>query len=178
MGMNRKKMFSDDLSNQEHDFDTARQLLDHADQNGIKRCPLDVEGLAKFLGIEVRFENLKGDISGILEKNDAKWIMRVNKKHHPHRQRYTIAHELGHYCLHRHQESIFEDVIFFRGLKPTETEWQANQFASEILMPDYEFSKAIEEGITDIEQLAKRFCVSSMAVRVRAKQLGYTGHGL
>jgi Zn-dependent peptidase ImmA (M78 family) len=178
MGMIRKKSFSDDQPSQEHDFDMASKLLDHADKEGISRYPLDVEALAKSLGIEVRLENMAEDISGTLEKIDDKWTIQVNRKHHPRRRRYTIAHELGHYCLHRHQESLFEDIIFFRGLEPTKTERQANIFASEILMPEYEFAQAIENGITNIEQLAERFGVSSMAIRVRAKELGYAGHGL
>jgi len=177
--MIRKKTFSNNTSIQEQDIDSAKKLLDFAEKNGFKCCPLEVEELTKSLGIEVRFEELKGDISGILQKNDDKWVMRVNKKHPHRRRRYTIAHELGHYFLHRHQESYFEDVIFFRGLEPTRTEWQANEFASEILMPESEFAKAIDDdGITSIEELSDRFKVSSMAIRVRAKQLGYAGHGL
>jgi Zn-dependent peptidase ImmA (M78 family) len=85
---------------------------------------------------------------------------------------------LGHFCLHKHLRHIFEDQVFFRGAEPCKEEWQANDFASSILMPESELRDSVRSGITDIEQLAEKFAVSTLALRIRAKNLGFSGHGL
>jgi Zn-dependent peptidase ImmA (M78 family) len=157
---------------------TPDGLLRFALANDGKLCPLDVETLAKKAGIEVVYEPLDGDMSGSLRLVGKKWKITVNKNHHPNRRRYTIAHELGHYFLHRHQENSFEDHVFFRGGGHTTQEWEANAFASEILMPVEEFKRFMREGINDVDELAKKFGVSTLALRIRAKELGFQGHGL
>ena len=71
-------------------------------------------------------------------------IIGVNSLHHPNRQRYTIAHELGHLELHR--QLITSEVHVDKGFpvlmrdpkSATGTELheiEANQFAAELLMP-------------------------------------------
>lgn len=182
MGMNRrgkfgipaKRILDADL------IGTPESLLDFAAKSGISMCPLDVRSVAEKLGIHVMDDSsLREEISGVLEKDErGKWTMRVNASHHPNRKRYTIAHELGHFCLHKHQEIFFEDQLFFRGLERTTTEWQANAFASAILMPENQFQTFLHQGICDIDELAKKFEVSSLALRIRAKELGFSGHGL
>ena len=164
-------------------IDTPDKLLEYAHKNNIETSPLDVYGLAKVLGITVRdniFEEDKKGLSGVLYKESKtdNWIILVNQHHHPNRRRYTIAHELGHWCLHQHQKSLFEDEIFFRGGQPEKPEWQANDFASEILMPENDFLEKIGNGITRVEDLAIEFQVSTIALRIRAKKLGMRGHGL
>ena len=57
-------------------------------------------------------------------------------------------------------------------------EFQANNFASELLMPKETFLQQIKKGKNKIEELARFFGVSSLAIRVRAKQLNLVGHGL
>lgn len=157
-------------------IDTPAKLLNFARSNNIRILPLDTKALAEKLGIQVIYAtDLKDEVSGILEKDENdRWIIRVNNKHHPNRQRYTIAHELGHYCLHKHQEKFFEDQTFFRGRGRTRTETQANRFASELLMPEDVFQRFLNEGVTDVETLAQRFGVSTLALRIRAKDLGYS----
>jgi len=161
-------------------IDTPERLITFAQQKGLRIVPLDVEGVVSALGIEIRKENLKDDLSGVLRKSpeSSKWEMLVNAKHHPNRQRYTIAHELGHYCLHRHFQIEFEDRIFFRGGEGNKEEMQANSFASEILIPEGDFRKMIREGKNKIDELAQEFGVSTLALRIRAKSLGMSGHGL
>ncbi len=164
-------------------IDTSDKLLEFAIGKRIKTSPLDVYGLSNALDIIIKdkkFEEDKKDFSGILYKNSntKKWIILVNRDHHPNRKRYTIAHELGHWCLHKHQKSLFEDKIFFRGGNSEKSEWQANDFASEILMPENDFRAKIESGINEVEDLAREFQVSTIALRIRVKKLGMTGHGL
>jgi len=157
---------------------TPDGLLRFASANGIDLCPLDVKTLAEKTGIEVAYEPLNDNISGSLRLVNGKWKITVNKYHHPRRRRYTIAHELGHYFLHRHQEKFFEDHVFFRGAGRSTQEWEANAFASEILMPEEEFKRLVHDGIDDIDKLARNFGVSTLALRIRAKELGFQGHDL
>ncbi len=159
--------------------DTPEKLLSFAERNGVETAPLDIEDLADNFDITINLESLENDLSGILYKDDAgKWIIVVNQLHHRNRRRYTIAHELGHYILHKHLKDRFEDEIFFRGGKPSNEEYQANEFASCILMPEQQFRQFIKGGVNTIEALASEFQVSTIALRRRAKNLGMSGHGL
>ena len=161
-------------------IDTPEKLLKFAESQGLDTVPLNVAAVAEKLGIHIEHVPLKDDMSGILYKHEENksWVMQINENHHPNRQRYTIAHELGHFCLHRHLKQRFEDKIFFRGGEANKPEWQANGFASTILMPEDKFREMIRSGVSNVEMLAKEFKVSTLALRIRAKDIGISGHGL
>jgi Zn-dependent peptidase ImmA (M78 family) len=183
MAIIRKRFFSTGEPAGPDDFsliDTPEKLLRYAQHRGLDPVPLDVKSVAEFFGINVQEVDLEDELSGILgkdEENDT-WFMQVNINHHPNRQRYTIAHELGHFCLHRHLKQRFEDQIFFRGGEITREEGQANEFASTILIPEQELRGQIDSGVKKVEELARVFGVSTLALRIRAKNLGLSGHGL
>jgi Zn-dependent peptidase ImmA (M78 family) len=86
----------------------------------------------------------------------------------PVRKRFTVAHELAHYILHRNQldGGLFEDVMYRGGLSSRE-ETQANQMAANILMPFRLINKLIDDGESTLEGLAKRLQVSSIALKIR-----------
>ena len=161
-------------------IDTPEKLLKFAKSRGLDTVPLNVAAVAEKVGIRIEYVSLKNGLSGILYKDeeDDSWVVQVNEDHHPNRQRYTIAHELGHFCLHRHLRRRFEDKIFFRGGEANKPEWQANDFASAILMPEDKFREMVRSGVSKVEVLAKEFKVSTLALRIRAKNLGISGHGL
>lgn len=161
-------------------IDTPEKLLKFAELKELDTFPLDLLGVADKFGIRIERIALEDDLSGILykEKESNSWVMQINEDHHPNRQRYTIAHELGHFCLHRHLKQRFEDKIFFRGGEANKPEWQANDFASAILMPEDKFREMVRSGVSKVELLAKEFKVSTLALRIRAKNLGISGHGL
>ena len=161
-------------------IDCSEELLSFAKTNDICLEPLDVSTLTQKLGIIMRMEAMKGDESGSLKKDKktGKWIITVNSLHHPNRQRFTIAHELGHYIKHNNVADLFEDNVFFRNGDQNNYETEANKFAAEILMPEESFRRYISEVSKQVIDIAEKFGVSSMAVRVRAKQLGYEGHNL
>ncbi len=161
-------------------IDTPEKLLKFAELKELDTFPLDLLGVADKFDIRIERIALEDDLSGILykEKESNSWVMQINEDHHPNRQRYTIAHELGHFCLHRHLKQRFEDKIFFRGVEANKPEWRANDFASAILMPEDEFREMVRSGVSRVEELAKEFKVSTLALRIRAKNLGISGHGL
>jgi Zn-dependent peptidase ImmA (M78 family) len=156
------------------------ELILFAKNKNICLEPLDVSKLTQALGIIMRMEPLQGDESGSLKKNKktGEWVMTINSLHHPHRQRFTIAHEIGHYLKHSFKNDFFEDQVFFRNGDTNKMETEANKFAAELLMPEPEFRKYISEHSASVSDIAEHFHVSSMAVRVRAKQLGFQGHNL
>lgn len=147
----------------------------------IKSYPVDLHKILKELNITYKESALPNDTSGILERINSEkdeYIIIVNKNHPPARKNFTIAHELGHYCLHRNQKNKFEDHTFFRNKNSSTEESQANIFAAELLMPEEEFLNVINRGVDTITELSEEFSVSTLAVRVRAQQLGLIGHGL
>jgi Zn-dependent peptidase ImmA (M78 family) len=90
------------------------------------------------------------------------------------RDRFTIAHELGHYILHYlpnvdpRAESGFQ--IDRYGDSAVETE--ANLFAFAFLMPAGAFADSYRQFESDLSAVASQFGVSEVAARVRAKMLG------
>lgn len=98
--------------------------------------------------------------SGYLVKDEKK--IYVNISEHPVRQRFTIAHEIGHYYLnHENTGFLMRDERLNIGSKKEDQE--ANAFAMELLMPEKKFIKlfCIHQSY---EKLAHIFGVSySMA---------------
>lgn len=84
------------------------------------------------------------------------------------RDRFTIAHELGHYVLHSKCGSTPLNV---NREGSNRAEWEANWFAAALLMPESDFRQKVEEMKSDSE-LAYHFGVSKQAVRVRKSALG------
>ncbi|MGV1005135.1 MAG: ImmA/IrrE family metallo-endopeptidase [Candidatus Nanopelagicales bacterium] len=87
------------------------------------------------------------------------------------RDRFTIAHELGHYFLHYLYPKRAAAASFGRGERNI-VETQANVFASSLLMPAEQFRAAWRKHGGNARALAKIFDVSPAAVEVRAEVLG------
>jgi Zn-dependent peptidase ImmA (M78 family) len=145
-----------------------------ASQAGLSGPPFDVHQLAALLGIEVIFEQMHDDMSGYLERRGERWVMGVNSFHHRVRQRFTMAHELAHFALHRQDSSRFDDVTFSRrNNDPSRMEREADQFAAELLMPEAQVLHELDKGLRGLNDLAHQFDVSSLAMRYRLESLGY-----
>jgi len=153
-------------------------LISQAKKAGISTTPLDVERLVFSLGIRLNSVPLDDEISGHLALTEQGWAITVNSLHHPKRQRFTVAHELGHYMLHRRKCQEFTDKKLFRGVDQNPMETEANTYAADLLMPADHFKDFITITSNKIDAIASYFGVSALAVRVRAKTLGFKGHGL
>lgn len=138
------------------------------------RIPVDVEGLALALGLLIRKSNLPDDISGKLHKlSDEYFEIEVNEKHSDNRQRFTIAHELGHFIFHKHLigDGIVDDCAYRSSNRSnpnigSNEETEANKFAANLLMPGDLISQYVSEG-KRAEQLADLFGVSLAAMKIR-----------
>jgi Zn-dependent peptidase ImmA (M78 family) len=159
----------------------ARELLARLN---IQSIPTPLEKIAKQLGAQVRFSPFDDELSGMVYVKEGVPIIGVNSLHHPNRQRFTIAHELGHLELHREMitSSVHVDKTFpvlMRDPKAaTGTELieiQANQFAAELLMPRAKLDEVLDDKQFDIdddapiEELAKKFKVSKQALEYRIR---------
>jgi len=148
--------------------------------------PVNIEELAKMRGIKVIAYAFGEDVSGVLSLHQGEATIGYNQKEPLARRRFTIAHELGHYELHRDKSDLFVDKQFiYRSLSSGDTpvtlamEQEANAFASAILMPTDLLRKEIQLtklNLMDddaIEKLARRFDVSTTAMSIRISGLGF-----
>lgn len=152
---------------------------------GITQIPIDIESLAAQAGAVLSYEPFKEELSGVLVKENDRTVIGVNSTHPKNRQRFTIAHELGHLFL-QHQGEIFVDHVISRRDKKSSlaVDWQeieANKFAAELLMPEdqlLEKAQFLQEtnnemtAIALLTQLAKDFQVSTQAMEIRLTNLG------
>lgn len=159
---------------------------------GVLKTPIPLHRIATFLKAEIHQQTFEDMVSGVLLiQGDERHLM-VNKAHHPNRQRFTIAHELGHLVLHHNSgDRLFIDTHLRayqrRGsaasgvyeepgsaTTPAE-EKEANQFASALLMPrELLLSKTVDREFwdeLDIATLAGEFGVSEQAMTIRLRQL-------
>jgi hypothetical protein len=83
------------------------------------------------------------------------------------RDRFSIAHELGHYFLHYPKR---QGLMVAQRFGSTRVEWEANWFAAGFLMPAVEFTAVCRAG--DLAEAARHFKVSVPAAEARAKALG------
>jgi Zn-dependent peptidase ImmA (M78 family) len=166
-----------------------RKALELLDEVGISGFPIDLEKIASHLNIKIAYDVLDDDVSGFLMAEGTKKATAViNNAHHPNRQRFTIAHEIGHFMLHvnsPNEETIFVDKKYsFRrdgksSLGIYEQERDANAFASSLLMPKRLVDNAIAEMNVDIlddydmPTLAKKIGVSEQSLGFRLESLGY-----
>ena len=126
------------------------------------KYPLDIEFLIKEQSIEICKEEMDYAISGYIERRERGWIIGVNKYHSKQRKRVTLAHEFAHYILHR--EIIggkHEDMALFRNNEINPMETEANNLASEILIPQKKFKDYVDNGVKKYPTLQKNLTYPS-----------------
>ena len=153
------------------------------EDQGIEGPPVPVDKIAENLGLEVRLAPLRGDLYGALIRSDREMYIGVNSLNHVNRRRFTIAHELGHFLLHKGIK-VHIDKGFRVNLRDDESsqavsdeEMEANRFAAELLMPIQFLKKDIEqlEGVRQetVAVLSRKYRVSSQAMKIRLGNFGY-----
>ena len=121
------------------------------------------------IGLNVEFVKLDKGKSGYFDL--VKKTIFVNDDYVATRNLFTIAHEIGHYVLHESSQNRFDEYHKYTPAELTR-EKEANNFAGELLMPEYKFKEVFDEVRGDIKKLADRFGVSTRATEVRAFWLG------
>lgn len=189
--------------------DAAQELL-----NGVnyRFGPVDLQEICRLLSIDLQFTNSAvRDEDGTFILGTANFDRRlivINIHGNTHRERFTIAHEIGHFCL-EHQTYLRSDNIIANdllmaseassGFNYERLEYQANMFASDLLLPDEAFR--IATGVARdrlnmknrgngyiyvddqpwnhadyfelLDNLSEHFQVSHQAVEIKLKTLGF-----
>jgi Zn-dependent peptidase ImmA (M78 family) len=153
-------------------------IRDHLlDDDAMLTIPVDPFALAEKLGIEVAYGHLEEGTAGLIvrEAEDTATRIMLNRSDPPNRQKFTLAHELGHYFRHDSEgDHVFGYVdhradLASRG-EDREEIW-SNKFAAELLMPGFAVRQLFADGV-DVRRLAKEFAVSEKAMGYRLQNLG------
>lgn len=140
--------------------------------------PVKLGALARELGVGgIRVSSMRTGVSGQITKENGDYFIRVNRNEARERQRFTIAHELAHFLLHKElidssPDGITDNVLYRSGA-PEQIEYQANRLAADLIMPmklieqklRHEFGGVVTEAT--IESLAASFQVSKAAMEIR-----------
>lgn len=144
---------------------------------------INVEEIAKKLGFSLSYTIMEE--SGKLEDN----VINVNLLDAEVRQRFTIAHEIGHFLLHNPSDTMYRDVTLKRYENIVERieERQANNFAAELLMPKRLLAQLIDKYLTEnnwgsllddiqfeilLKDVSKMLNVSKSSLDFRLQNLG------
>jgi Zn-dependent peptidase ImmA (M78 family) len=157
-------------------------------QTGMLRVPVDVELVAHRLKLRTEAASLGENVSGLLVVEKGHGVIGYNTTQALVRQRFTIAHEIGHFVLHRHDDpsALFIDThyIVYRRDAQSSTgedrrEIEANRFAAALLMPATLLQTEIQKKPLDfgdeemLTDLASKFQVSTQAMSIRLSNLGF-----
>jgi Zn-dependent peptidase ImmA (M78 family) len=160
-----------------------QKAIDVLADAGIRDVPVPVDEIAISLGADLTYEAYDGDVSGMIYRFDDHAVIGVNSTHAPTRQRFTVAHEIGHYTMHGGQPMFIDRFarVNWRNGESNKEETEANQFAAELLMPREFVAREVERAIKKrrtidpqmlAAQLAKVFEVSAQAMEYRLASLG------
>lgn len=133
--------------------------------------PVNVHKMANDLGLRIwEFSDMSEGMSGKLyrdRKSPSGWSIGVNANSSPTRKRFTIAHEIGHFLLHKDYlgEGVLDDTFYRSEHLSGAQETEANKFAADILMPFHLLQTAARAG--GLETLAQKFGVSQQAMSIR-----------
>ena len=138
--------------------------------------PVKVGRLAKHLGLRVLLKPLPAKISGEIRPTTetlAGFEININRFEKNTRQRFTIAHEIGHYLLHSHLiGGGIVDNVLYRSRLSNRMEAEANRAAADILMPKHLIDKVSDELNLPfreefVDQFADALQVSNQAMKIR-----------
>ena len=136
--------------------------------------PVKVGALADALGLKVVVATLPMNISGLIQPEaDAGFVIKVNRFESKERQRFTIAHEIAHYLIHRDKiDAGVVDSVLYRSKLSSRTEAEANRLAADIVMPRQAIAAAVRgkgeiQSDRVVQELASTFGVSKQAMAIR-----------
>lgn len=164
----------------------------------INKSSSTIAGIAKSIAAQVGFEpggdlrdvvtKLGGRIShvdiwdgntadsGSIEIKGSSFEIRLGMATGPLRDRFTIAHEIGHFVLHYlyRKQILHENIneLVAQRFGTDQAEKEANWFAAAFLMPAEDYTREFKMCNGDHNTLSRLFNVSRPASEVRAKSLG------
>ena len=145
----------------------------------LSEYPVKLGAIAKALGVKVLVSTLPRGTSGQIGQEDGDFVIRINRHEAKHRQRFTLAHELAHFLLHRDRivaEGGWSENVLLRSGQPASIEYEANRLASDLVIPSEQLAQATADysgPMTNeiIEDLARRFGVSTAAMEIKLQMV-------
>lgn len=153
----------------------------------LSSAPVKVEELIRIFNIELeKNAELHKNILGEIRKLDGHYKISIQKNDHYFRKRFTMAHELAHFFLHRDKigEGVDDNVAyrstedgnFYNRMITPKEETEANQLAASLLMPEHLLIPYIngqnsKELDTLANELSNKFQVSPAAMKIRLNSL-------
>jgi len=157
----------------------AREAENLVDELGITAFPVSPFEIAEELGIEVRAlpADSRSGVSGmLLRQQNLFGILYATSIDSAGFQRFSVGHEIGHYCLPGHPECVLRDGAHasHAGFGSKDRyELEADHFSASLLMPTTLFDKALASagnGIAAVEHLATTCETSLVATAIRFSQ--------
>ena len=133
----------------------------------------DVFKIIEFLGGKIEkiepMGSFESDDASLIVKQKGDFIVRLSVLCGDDRNRFSAAHELGHYLLHYFSQNRQDEMHAARsGDVNDRAEWEANWFASAFLMPEVQYRKIHKDEIGNFDAISCHFRVSRRAAEVRA----------
>ena len=140
-------------------------------QAGLPAQPVDIHRLCEAIGPEpYGVPDMPKDLSGVITRPATdKFIIYYNMQDPRPRQRFTIAHELAHYILHRPElkEDYYESILYRGGLSHKQ-ETEANRLARDILVPPAKLDAYIDKHLDQrIDDVAHVFGVTAQLISIQ-----------
>ncbi len=136
---------------------------------------IDIEAIAEDCGATVRYRSLAGCAARIMGYRD-RAIITVDRDSPRPRQRFSAAHELGHWMRDRGQVAFqCKDKALLKEWSADNPETRANRFASDLLLPAKMFRPVTRDKpviFETVRQLATLFSTSLTATAIRLVEYG------
>ncbi len=137
---------------------------------------IDIEAVAEYCQATIIPQKLKGSTARIIGFGDRAFIA-VDSESHPSRQRFSAAHELGHWMLDRGKMASFvcSEKNFLKDWAGDNPERRANRFAADLLLPKFMFEPLVknkEITFQTVRELCAKFQTSLTATAIRLAECG------
>jgi Zn-dependent peptidase ImmA (M78 family) len=166
----------------------ANERVEKMAMDTLNRCtahtvPVPVEFIAQQLGLKCKLADLQSGVAALLVFEPGTGSIAISRALSPEKQRFAIAHEIGHYLLHT-RDTREARLFIYRGVRLDAVpmsplgleEKEANCFAAALLMPRDLLADRISEvdmlSNECVQRLATVFCVSVIAMTCRLVTLG------
>lgn len=138
-------------------------------QKALPKAPVDIVKLSESFGLTVWRAELPQGISGAIRREgDGCYAIYANKNESSVRRRFTYAHELAHFFLHKDDIGDgWNENVLFRSNLTNAKEIEANKIAAEILMPLNILNELAETKKYGVRELAEKFGVSRSTMLLR-----------
>ena len=140
----------------------------------VEPADIEIEPIAQYCGATVLYEKLEGCEARIIGHGD-RAIITVNHSSNRKQQRFSAAHELGHWINDHGRTAFVCDEAALCEWGNADFERRANRFAADLLLPQNLFRLSAERKpmtFETVKELASRFEVSLTITAIRLVELG------